>query len=128
VLNYPGLREAGSAFKFLFHFPRYLGNNAMIVLLIFIFSYGVMMTRKFIWTGLYKNANVAVLMFSPYPRIFVQQFVVILGSFVLMFGDASWIFMIIFVIVKLFFELVFDYDRLMNEVQKQELIKSSENS
>jgi hypothetical protein len=120
VMNIPGLEGFGSVFTFLFHFPGYLSSDAMMVLLIFIFSYGVMITRKYFWPGTYQTDRLEIMMFTPYPRIFVQQFVVILGSFVMLFGaGATKVFMLIFVLVKIFFELVIDYDRLMAEAGKQ---------
>jgi hypothetical protein len=119
VMNIAGINDFTSVFTFLFHFPRYLSRDAMMVLVIFIFSYGLMVTRKYLWSGSYKTASLGVMMFAPYPRIFVQQFVVILGSFVLVFGPgASKVFMLIFVLVKIFFELLFDYDRLVEEAGK----------
>jgi hypothetical protein len=126
IIHLPGLDGLGSAFTFLFHFPDYLGRDALIVLLLFVFSYGVMMTRKHLWSGAYKTASMGMLMFTPYPRIFVQQFVVILGSFVLVFGArASGIFMLIFVTVKILFELVLDFDQLFEEYQRKQPEKTS---
>jgi hypothetical protein len=120
AMKIPGLDDFSSVFTFLFHFPRYLGSDAMMVLLIFIFSYGVMITRKYFWSGSWRTSSLAVTMFTPYPRIFVQQFVVILGTFALVFGaGATKVFMLIFVIVKIFFELVLDYDRIMEEAKKK---------
>jgi hypothetical protein len=120
VLKFPGLQDFGAAFSFIFHFPKYLSTDAMMVLLIFVFSYGVTVTRKFLWTGNFKTISLGMLMFTPYPRIFVQQFVVILGSFVIVFGNAGGkIFMLVFVLIKILFELIFDFDRLMNANQKQ---------
>jgi len=111
LMNFPGLSDFGSAFTFLLHFPRYLSNDALLVLISFLFSYGITVTQNFFLNGFYKTASLGILMFTPYPRIFVQQFVVILGSFVLIFGSgATKIFMLIFVAVKIFFELVLDFD------------------
>jgi hypothetical protein len=59
------------------------------------------------------------LMFEPYMRIFVQQFVVILGSIFLSFG-AGKVFVLVFVIVKIFFELFFDFSRLLTITEKKE--------
>ncbi len=119
VLKFPGLDGFTSVFKFLFNFPEYLSGDALLVLLGFVVSYGATVAGKFIMSGKYKTARLGVVMFMPYPRIFVQQFVVILGTFVLMFGsEASKIFMLIFVAVKVFFEIFLDFDRLIDETVK----------
>jgi hypothetical protein len=120
LLHFPGLQDFGAGFNFILHFPRYLSGDAMLVLVIFVFSYGVMVTRKFLWTGNYKTASLGMLMFTPYPRIFVQQFVVILGTFFFAFGDAGTkIFMLVFVAIKVFFEIMLDFERIMLANQKQ---------
>jgi hypothetical protein len=62
------------------------------------------------------------LMFEPYIRIFVQQFVVILGSMFLGFG-ANKIFILIFVITKIFFELFANFDRLLALAEKRQQLK-----
>jgi len=61
-------------------------------------------------------------MFEPYIRIFVQQFVVILGSMFLTFG-AGKIFILIFVAAKIFFELFINYNRLLDIAEKRERLK-----
>lgn len=126
IIHLPGLDNFGSAFTFLFHFPDYLSRDALTVLLLFVFSYGVVITRKHLWNGAYKTASMGMLMFTPYPRIFVQQFVVILGSFVLVFGTgATGIFMMIFVTVKILFELLLDFDQFFEAYQGKQPGKTS---
>jgi asparagine N-glycosylation enzyme membrane subunit Stt3 len=123
ILKFPGLDGFSSGFDFLFHFPKYLSKEALMVLLGFVFSYGVMLVRKYIWSGAFRTVSLGMIMFLPYPRIFVQQFVVILGSFVLLFGGgASKIFMLVFVTIKVLFEIIIDFDRLLNESQKDTVL------
>jgi hypothetical protein len=62
------------------------------------------------------------LMFEPNMRIFVQQFVVILGSMFLTFG-AGKIFILIFIVVKIFFELFVNFNRLLEVSEKREKAK-----
>jgi hypothetical protein len=66
-------------------------------------------------TGSYKTANLNELMFRPYKRIFVQQFVIILGTFVLLVENEGKIFMLIFIPIKVFFEMFIDYDKVIKE-------------
>jgi hypothetical protein len=101
-------------FSFLLHIPQILSPEAQLMLYIFIAAYGLKMMTDFIFSGEYKTTDLGLLMFQPYGRIFVQQIVVIFGSFFLMFGGVK-IFMIIFVAVKLFFEVWLNFDKYIKK-------------
>lgn len=101
-------------FEFLFHFTRYLSPEIQWLLLTFVVSYALQTLKDFVFTGYFKNAEMMLLMFQPYPRIFVQQFVVIIGGFALMLG-AGKLFILIFAVVKIFFEVMIDYERMLRE-------------
>lgn len=58
------------------------------------------------------------LMFQPYLRIFVQQFIVILGSIFILFGGGK-IFILIFVAVKIYFELFVNFDRYLDLAERK---------
>lgn len=102
--------------------PVLLGDNGKLMLLIFIAYYSVQTFFDFFMTGNYKTISMGRLMFEPYMRIFVQQFVVILGSLFLSFG-AGKIFILIFVVAKIFFELFVNYNRLLEIGEKRERLK-----
>lgn len=102
--------------------PALLGDNGKLLLLIFIVYYSVQHFIEFFMNGNYKKISMGRLMFEPYIRIFVQQFVVILGSMFLTFG-AGKIFILIFVLVKIFFELFVNYNRLMDVAEKRERLQ-----
>jgi Family of unknown function (DUF6498) len=102
--------------------PALLGDNGKLMLLIFIAYYTVQTFFEFFMTGNYKTISLGRLMFEPYIRIFVQQFVVILGSMFLSFG-ASKIFILIFVVAKIFFELFVNFKRLLEIGEKREQLK-----
>ena len=102
--------------------PALLGDNGKLLLLIFIVYYSMQSFIEFFMNGNYKTISMGRLMFEPYIRIFVQQFVVILGSMFLTFG-AGKIFILIFVAVKIFFELFVNYNRLMDVAEKRERLK-----
>jgi hypothetical protein len=72
------------------------------------------MLYEFILSREYRTIPMMKLMFQPYGRIFIQQFVVILGSMFLSFG-AGKLFILIFAGIKIFFELFIDYDALLNK-------------
>ncbi len=102
--------------------PALLGDNGKLLLLIFIVYYSVQNFIEFFMAGNYKKISMGRLMFEPYIRIFVQQFVVILGSMFLTFG-AGKIFILIFVVVKIFFELFVNYNRLLDVAEKRERLQ-----
>lgn len=101
-------------FAFLFHIPQMLSPEAQLMLYIFIAAYGLKMLTDFILSGEYKTTELGLLMFQPYGRIFIQQIVVIFGSMFLMFGAVK-IFMLIFVSIKLYFELWINFDKYIRK-------------
>lgn len=121
-----GLIRDGSLLGNYPQIPALLGNNGKLMLLIFIMYYTVQNFIDFFMSGNYKTISMGRLMFEPYIRIFVQQFVVILGSMFLTFG-AGKIFILIFVITKILFELFINYNRLLEVSEKRERLKKSQN-
>ena len=99
--------------------PELLGDSGKLLLWIFITYYTVQNVFGFFASGVYKTISMGRLMFEPYMRIFVQQFVVILGSIFLSFG-AGKVFILIFIIAKIFFELFVDFNRLLVIAEKKE--------
>ena len=106
--------------------PSLMDSYAKGVLLGFIAVYGLQMLKDFILSGTYRTVSLGKLMFSPYLRIFVQQFAVIIGAIFLNFG-AGKIFMLVFVAVKIYFEVFVNYDRMMNLAEKRQRIKDGIN-
>jgi len=100
------------AFGFVAHVRDYLSIQMQWMLLLFIASYGLVLLKDFVFSGTYKSAVVENLVFAPYARIFVQQFCVILGGMFLGFG-AGKVFVLIFVVVKLWFENLLDYNKMI---------------
>jgi hypothetical protein len=93
------------------------------MLLIFIAYYTLQNLFDFFGSGKYKTISMGRLKFEPYMRIFVQQFVVILGSIFLSFG-AGKIFMLVFVAAKIYFELFINFNRILAIAEKrQRMIK-----
>jgi hypothetical protein len=112
-------------FNFFTKWPSLLTNDAYLMLGAFIVSYGFRFTSDFILNGEYKTSSLGYLMFQPYGRIFVQQFTVIVGSIFLSFG-AGKIFILIFALIKIFFEVFIDFDFLLRKAAKGELKSSDE--
>lgn len=102
--------------------PGLLDDYTQSLLLLFICIYAVRMVIEFIFSGDYKTTSLGLLMFSPYLRIFIQQFVVIIGSLILTFG-AGKLFMLLFVLVKIFFEVFINYDRALRLAIKKDQLE-----
>lgn len=101
-------------FSFFYKWPQLLTPGAVIMLGVFFISYGYKMFAEFIIPGLYRTTSLGLQMFQPYMRIFIQQFVVILGSFFLLFG-AGKIFILIFALVKIAFEVYVNFEAVLNK-------------
>lgn len=102
--------------------PQLLGANGLMLLLIFIAYYTMDNLLGFFNSGTYKTISMGRLMFEPYMRIFVQQVVVIVGGIFLNFG-AGKIFVVVFIVVKIFFEIIINFDRLLAIAEKKERLK-----
>lgn len=113
----------GSFFANYAKIPALLGDNGKLMLLIFVAYYTLQNLFDFFLSGNYKTISMGRLMFEPYMRIFVQQFVVILGGIFLGFG-AGKIFMLVFVIAKIFFELFVNFNRFLAIAEKRQQLKN----
>jgi hypothetical protein len=107
-------------FDFFLHWPRYLSADSYSILAGFVIGYGAKLVLDFLANGEYKRISLMRQMFQPYLRIFIQQVTVILGSMFLVFG-AGKIFILIFAVVKILFEIFVDYEGLLKSgMQKAE--------
>jgi hypothetical protein len=75
----------------------------------FVFSYAITDLGFFIANKKYRDEPMVLVMFSPYGRIIIQQFVVILGGFMLQFFPGV-IFMAVFILVKIYVESYLRFD------------------
>jgi Family of unknown function (DUF6498) len=121
--NVSGLIPDGSFLMNYSKIPELLGDNGKLMLLIFIAYYTMQNVFDFFLSGNYKTISMGRLMFEPYMRIFVQQFVVILGSMFLTFG-AGKVFILVFVIAKIFFELFVNFNRFLALAEKRQRMKN----
>ena len=65
-------------------FTMTLDNDGWPLLFSFLFGHSISFFRNFIGDEQYKKIPAGVQMFLPYPRIIIQQFVVIFGAFIMM--------------------------------------------
>ena len=95
-----------SVFKSVFTFAG-SGNAGIILLATYVANCSYQLIVDFIRPRIYERKTMMQQMFEPYGRIFIQQFVVILGSFVYMLiGGIP--FLVIFTTVKIWFDLLFN--------------------
>ncbi len=106
--------------------PDLLGFNGKLLLAIFIAYHTLENIFDFFLSGKYKTISTGRLMFEPYMRIFVQQFVVILGSIFLKFG-AGKVFILIFIVAKIFFELFVNFKRFLEIAEKRQRLNAEGN-
>jgi hypothetical protein len=111
-------------FNFLFSMPGHFNKSSWIMLSSFIVGYGYKNLTEFILTDEYKRASLSYIMFEPYIRIVVQQFTVIVGSFLLLFG-ASNVFILFFALVKIFFTVGIDYEGMLKKAAAAQASKAS---
>jgi hypothetical protein len=102
--------------------PALLGDHGKLLLLIFVAYYTMQNVFGFFSSGQFRTISMGRLMFEPYMRIFIQQFVVILGSMFLAFGGGKF-FILIFIIAKIFFELFVNFDRFLALAEKKQQLK-----
>jgi len=122
-----GLIPDGSLLAKYSKIPGLLGDSGKLMLWIFIAYYTMQSVFGFFASGVYKTISMGRLMFEPYMRIFVQQFVVILGSIFLSFG-AGKVFVLVFVVIKIFFELFINFSGLLAIAEKKERLKNERNN
>ncbi len=116
-----GIIQGSSFFTSYQKIDNALGSNGKILLMIFIGYYTLQTIYVFFVSGRYKIITIEKLMIEPYSRIFIQQFVVIIGSMFLL-SSANMIFILIMAIVKICFELFFKLNfrkKIKNEINTQ---------
>lgn len=104
--------------ELIFSFYKVLPAYTLQYLGLFTASYCLGVLKDFIISGKYKTISLTAQMFSPYKRIFIQQFVVILGAFVLLLNPDGKYLILVFIPIKLFFEIFIDYDQLFIEMNQ----------
>jgi Family of unknown function (DUF6498) len=121
-----GITPTGSGmFYFITHLDQYIDKEVGYMLIAFSISHSIKSLFPFLLRQEYKTQSLMLIMFQPYGRIFIQQFTVILGSMLLTFGLGG-IFIIVFAAAKIFMEVFFNYDRLLNKAMVDMKKESSE--
>jgi len=112
------IAPAGSGlFHFFFNWYKYINRDIAYMLSAFMIGYLAKNFIPFIINGDYKTQSLMLVMFQPYGRIIIQQFTVILGSMFLVLG-AGKVFILVFALIKIFFEIVVNYSTLLKKTLK----------
>ena len=119
-----GLVKDSSTFGIYRQIPEALGHEGRLLLIIFVLYYTLQNLLGFFLSGEYKTASMMKIMFQPYGRIIVQQFVVIIGSMILAFGGGK-VFILILALVKIYAEVFFNFDRIINITEAKQKLKES---
>ena len=82
-------------------------HGAKLALLAIVASHAYSFFRNYLGRGEYRGVNVAEMMFRPYKRIFVTHIFIIFGGFLLMAVKNPVLPMIIFVALKIGFDVYF---------------------
>lgn len=96
----PGVALTDSFFGAPGNIARLAGTEMGIVLGFMGFSYLMSFISDYVFGNKAAKMTPAAQMFEPYPRIFVQQFVVILAGWIMVIQFRSLPFLILFVLVK----------------------------
>lgn len=91
-----------------------LGREGMLMMIIFIAYYILQTIKEVSVFRIEKMSDVLKLMFQPYLRVFIQQFVLISGSLFLVFGLGE-VFILIFILIKLYIEIRLNWNEKINK-------------
>ena len=99
---------------FFLHWYSYITVPVGYMLAAFVISHFANHFMPFMLNGEYRTIPMTKLMFQPYGRIIIQQFTVIIGSMLLLFKFGLG-FMIVFVAIKLYFDLFINFDKMIDK-------------
>ena len=106
--------NAPTVLQLLMYPYQYIGPDGLLLLCVFVFGYGYENLAGFLLRREYRTKSFMRIMFEPYLRIFIQQFVVILGGFFLALGGGKF-FIVVFAASKIFFTIFLDYESILNK-------------
>lgn len=88
-------------FNVIANFRLYINDDTLLALGSLLMANLIYVADDFIFSEKYKTASMQSLMMAPYKRIFLQQFLVILGGFIFMLTGGISIVMGLFVVLKI---------------------------
>lgn len=120
---FPASGIGGSSFPFhavttIYEFAQQ--RSSIIALAAFVANNLFILINDFILLRQYEQRSMVEQMFQPYPRIFVQQFVVIIGSFFWSVFGLGLPVLIVFVFIKTITDLILGSNNIIDWVKKQQ--------
>jgi hypothetical protein len=112
-LNITYSENAPNILEIMIQPTKYLGNNAWLMMCLFVFGYGYENLSRFMFYNEYRTHSFVRIMFEPYIRIFIQQITVIAGGIILSFGAGN-VFILLFALIKIIFTILVDYEKVLN--------------
>ncbi|MCK6615055.1 MAG: DUF6498-containing protein [Ignavibacteriaceae bacterium] len=108
-------------------FISYIIENEFMhyAVLSIVVTHTVSLWFDYIQPGVYKEASPVLMMFIPYPRIFIQQFVAIFGSFLLLAFGAPVLMLVLLQFLKIAVE-IFTHQVLKNASNRTMLFTPNE--
>lgn len=89
------------------HIVQYLGQNSFNASLgVYVLNSAVLFVTDFLLPGKYTARSMNEQMFEPYPRIVIQQFVVLLGGFIFSVTGNAYPVLFIFIGIKMYADLL----------------------
>jgi hypothetical protein len=89
---------------------KLLGHEGMLMMGIFILYYTFETIKEIASFRIDAVSDLVKMMFQPYLRIFIQQFVLIIGSMFLVFKLGS-VFILVFVLTKFYIEIFLNWNQ-----------------
>ncbi|HYG15785.1 MAG TPA: DUF6498-containing protein [Bacteroidia bacterium] len=83
------------------NFGPYITGETRLALISLTIANIMYVIENFILSGEYKQSTLGGLMFQPYKRIFLQQFVVIFGGFIFMLSGSVVVVAVLFILLKI---------------------------
>lgn len=83
------------------NFMPYITGETRLALISLTIANVMYVIENFILSGEYRTTTMSALMFQPYKRIFLQQFVVILGGFIFMLSGSVTAVAVLFIFLKI---------------------------
>ena len=88
-----------------FKISRFVNYDFILGIILFAFSHALAYRKNYIKKKEYLRARPDILMFLPYKRIFIQQFTIIFGSFLLTAFNSPVFMVIILILLKMLFDI-----------------------
>ena len=103
------------------HIIQYLGQDSFNASLgVYIMNSAWLYFGDFLQSGKYTRRTMSEQMFEPYPRIFIQQIVVIMGGFIFSVTGNAYPILFLFVGIKMYADLLlqgFDLSEYLNRLE-----------